>query len=138
MSNDKPYVQRDLIDHADMSLMQLNRSYDRGSAIETTLPDEAEVSFKRVGSYQGEFALVVKFDECLWVETGYYGSCSGCDAYLNHPAEETERLLRDAYCFETVEALSEWESESETLNNSYGDLRGALHAALEELGVELQ
>lgn len=39
------------------------------------------VDFKEIGSYQGTWGAVVDFQGQRSLVTGYYGSCSGCDAY---------------------------------------------------------
>lgn len=135
MSNDAPYIQRDLIDHADLDSVDWSHAWSREDALEEALPEASEQSFKRSGGYQGGYALVVRFDDCLWVETGSYGSCGGCDAFLAHKRQEMERLLRDAYCFETVQDLAQWALESEALEMSYGSARKQLHEALDEFGV---
>ena len=39
------------------------------------------VDFKEIGSYQGTWGAVVDFQGQRSLVTGYYGSCSVCDAY---------------------------------------------------------
>lgn len=130
--SDKPYVEADLIDYADLG-DGWNAGWTREEAINNALPDDALVSFKRSGRYQGEYALVVLLDDCIWVETGSYGSCSGCDAFQRHREEEAKRILRDAYCFKREEDLETWMDESESLEMSYGGAREPLGEALSEV-----
>ena len=61
------------------------------------------LAFKEFGSYQGDWwAKVILAGETKWI-TGYYGSCSGCDAFQSEfgwneeeedPAAYAEKIKR--------------------------------------------
>ena len=106
-------LNRDLQDYGDYDKIE-NSYYNRDSAVETVLPDEAEVWFERSGGYQGVWTMIVKFDRSWWVSCGGYGSCSGCDRFLGgHKVEETKRILREAYAFRTFEECQKYVEEKD-------------------------
>lgn len=138
------FLQRDLIDHADFDGtpwdFRVGEPFDvdsytsvptsRAEAVEAALPDDATVVFERSGGYQGYYALVVWLDDHVWVETGAYGSCGGCDSFLSHRREETARILRSAYCFEDEAAVREWAAASDALEMTYGQSHALVEEAL--------
>jgi hypothetical protein len=137
MSGRTYYLQRDLIDYADIDTVDWVSVQGREQAVKAALPERSEVVFKRSGGYQGYYAFVVLLDGFLWVDTGSYGSCAHCDEYIGHEKEEIQRLLWDAYCFDNINDLAMWISETEVLEMTYGDARQQLQDILDELDINI-
>jgi len=51
--------------------------------------------FRRFGSYQGEWLLMSCTDDQYFLFSGYYGSCSGCDAIESEFSYDPEELAAD-------------------------------------------
>ena len=99
------YLKRDLIDYVDGEVESPNSdAYYSGSRVDwvvENLPASASVQYWQEGGYQGKLAFVIRLSGYVWVYNDYYGSCSGCDAFLANSKSYMEDLLRGAYCFRT-------------------------------------
>lgn len=78
--------------------------------------------FKEFGSYQGTWLAKVTFEnETGWVE-GYYGSCSGCDAfqaefgYFDLPTMKDGKWYRNNNWWDEDDVITEEEALAETKN----------------------
>lgn len=99
---EQTYIKRDLIDYVDEVSVEDAYS-DRVHWVKECLPNRAAIQYWREGGYQGKLAFVIRLDGYLWLYNDYYGSCSGCDAFLSNEKNYIEDLLRGAYCFESEE-----------------------------------
>lgn len=104
------YLKRDLIDYVPGGEIEIPepRYGGRPHWVISNLPQEAHVQYWREGGYQGKLAYVIRLDGYFWVFNDYYGSCSGCDAFIDNEAQYTEDMLRKAYCFVTKEDVLEY------------------------------
>ena len=75
------------------------------------------IEYKETGSYQGTWGAVVDFNGQRSLVTGYYGSCSHCDAYQS----QFERYSNDEPVFdeETGKYYSNWYKEQEITKEAY-------------------
>jgi hypothetical protein len=75
------------------------------------------VDFKEIGSYQGTWGAVVDFQGQRSLVTGYYGSCSHCDAYQS----QFDRYSSDEPYFdeETGKYYSDRWQEQEITKEAY-------------------
>lgn len=131
MTNDKPYIKKDLIDWADSG--KLAREHNRASALEAVLPEDARVHYEKSGGYQGDLVLIIECADYIWVHLDSYGSCSHCDAFLSDRENWTEKMLREAYCFETVSDAREYLDNTDDWGWSADGLKEAAHEILDEI-----
>lgn len=107
----------------------------RSKVIEAYLPDANHATVKTDG-WEGRMAIIIRLDGYYWFTTDYFGSCSGCDLCLSDPHKWAEKVLSDAYCFETLEDLKTYidNTDSTAFTSSYGPLsRKDVKEAAEEL-----
>lgn len=131
---EQTYTKNDLQDYVDGNVAQLledeDAEYDfqkypsrRSKAITQVLPDNAEVYSEFVGMYQGEYVLCIVLDDYIWLRNNIYGSCSGCDPYQADPVAETESIIQDAYCFESIEDACLYLETTDSFGWQEGDIR---------------
>lgn len=53
----------------------------------------AVLLFERIGSYQGTWIMLSKFEGSYYLWQDWYGSCSGCDALEAHTPDGDEEIL---------------------------------------------
>lgn len=82
---------------------------DYGDMIAKILDMEL-ITYKQVGSYQGDYFAVLKDKEDIVIYRGYYGSCTGCDwleaeAVYDYESNVQEVEYKDA--LEYVKGMTE-------------------------------
>jgi len=75
------------------------------------------IDFKETGCYQGTWGAIVDFNGQRSLVTGYYGSCSHCDAYQS----QFDRYSSDESVFdeETGKYYANWWKEQEISQEEY-------------------
>jgi len=126
------YIKNDLIDYADMNGFHNYTGHKRDDAIRHVLPDSATLFSEYRGSYQGELVLLIECDGYVWLHFDYFGSCSHCDPFLDNEKSWTEKMLREAYCFENSDDLRTYLDESDDIRWSFEALKDDIREMLDE------
>lgn len=129
LSEDELYIKNDLIDHADKEhAIAENASDDstyllgrRDDWIEAALPDADVLETATSGGYQGKWAFVAKVGGYWWLHAEYYGSCGGCDSFIDRKKAWLDDALRQAYCFESVDDALAYLAATDAIEWKYSD-----------------
>jgi len=104
----KTYLKKDLIDYVGSIESPDENYYNRQGWIEYNLPRDAKIQRWIQNGYQGKLCFVIRLDGYIWLFNDYYGSCSGCDAFMSNEEKYIDDMFRSAYCFPNEEAALEY------------------------------
>lgn len=107
------YIKKDLDKYADFDGFEEQSLFRRDDALEYVLPESADIHSEKIGSYQGDIVIIVRFDSYWWFTDDSYGSCAGCDFFMSDSHEWTEQQLREFYCFGTLDDLENYVEETD-------------------------
>lgn len=91
------------------------------------------IAFEQFGSYQGTWLAFVEYKGEKGIVEGYYGSCSGCDAfeaefgYSEQPEINDGKFYKGAY----------WDDDNECTEEEYNEAVEAYNKRLYDFGVSL-
>lgn len=91
------------------------------------------IDFKQIGSYQGTWGAIVDFQGQRSLVTGYYGSCSGCDAFeaqFGYTYSECPVFVEN-----TGKYYSDWSHEEEITKEAYDAINDKQEKELAEFGM---
>lgn len=102
------------------------------------------LAFEQFGSYQGDWWALVEFQDKRGFVHGYYGSCSGCDAfegefgYSNDPWCDQHSYRPDADCKGCQEAKAKRDEKLAAFGKDYLDVIVPRETAVVEASKNLE